>query len=85
MQQEPICKQELRNRLINSLPPIVPRHRIRDSLGGLLSENYLANLDSDGKGPRRVKFGRKAAYLREDLIEWLLARLSFDEKEPKND
>lgn len=68
-------KQELRNTLTLTLPPVVARHKIHDCLGGVISEKYLANLDSSGNGPRRFKFGRKTAYLREDLIDWLISRL----------
>ena len=34
----------------------------------------IANLDSEGKGPKRMRIGRKVAYLTEDLLEWLAAR-----------
>ena len=68
-------KKELRERLTKSLPPLIARHTIRTYLGDIFSEAYLANLDSQGLGPRKVKFGRKAAYMREDFIEWLLNRM----------
>jgi predicted DNA-binding transcriptional regulator AlpA len=31
----------------------------------------MANLDSQGRGPKAVKSGRRVAYLREDLVAWL--------------
>ena len=74
----------LKEHLTKTLPPVVARHKIDECLGGVFSEKYLANLDSSGNGPRRFKFGRKAVYLREDFVEWLLARLSID-KEPKDE
>ena len=79
MKQPSHTKAELRESLLQSLPPIVPRHKVGSHLGDLFSEAYLSNLDSAGLGPRRVKFGRKAAYMREDLVEWLLSRLAIDE------
>ncbi len=53
------------------LPPLVARKDIGLYLGGLISSGYLANLDSQGRGPKHIKSGRRVAYLREDLIAWL--------------
>lgn len=74
-------KQELRHTLTLTLPPVVARHKIDVCLGGVFSEKYLANLDSSGNGPRRFKLGRKTAYLREDLIDWLISRISAESGE----
>ena len=74
----------LKEKLTKAFPPVIARHKIGDYLGGVFSEKYLANLDSAGKGPRRVKFERKAAYLREDLIDWLISRV-HDEDEADNE
>jgi len=60
--------------LKNSLPPLVARHDIDKYLGGVVSRGYLQNLDSLGKGPRRIKIGKKVGYLREDLVDWLISR-----------
>ncbi|MEF3698233.1 helix-turn-helix transcriptional regulator [Desulfolutivibrio sp.] len=65
--------------LINSLPPIVARKEIDRYLGGMISKGYLANLDSEGQGPKRIRIGRHVGYLREDLIAWLQARSSHIE------
>ena len=78
MKQPPRTKADLRETLMHTLPPIVPRHKIQSYLGDLLAESYLANLDSAGQGPPRVKFSRKSAYIREDLIDWLLSRLQVE-------
>jgi len=57
------------------LPPLIPRHRIGQFLGGLYSPGYMANLDSKGHGPKdRVVIGKKCCYTRESLIEWLRER-----------
>lgn len=69
--------------LLKSLPPIVARNQIERYLGGLISRGYLENLDSEGKGPRRIKVrvtgsrGR-VGYLREDLVRWLSERATFE-------
>jgi len=43
--------------------------------GGIISEKYLANLDSAGKGPAgRVRIGRKIAYPVSEFIKWLESR-----------
>lgn len=68
------AKTKLKEQLIKNLPPIIARCKISYYMGDLLSEAYLANLDSLGIGPPRVKFGRKVGYLRDDLVEWLLDR-----------
>jgi hypothetical protein len=34
----------------------------------------LANLDSLGEGPKRMRVGRKVAYMTEDLLSWLELR-----------
>ena len=67
--------------LLDSLPPIVPRHRIENYLPGIISRGYLQNLDSLGKGPRKVLVGRKVVYMREDLISWLRARMTTEKME----
>ena len=64
--------------LRRTLPPIVARKKIEHYLGGILSARYLANLDSDKKGPPRVKIGRNVGYLRDPLVDWLQSRLHSD-------
>jgi hypothetical protein len=56
------------------LPPIISRDRIEALLGGVISSKTLANLDSLGLGPKRMRIGRKVAYLTEDLLAWLSER-----------
>lgn len=56
------------------LPPVVARTSVPKLLGGLISVGRLANLDSEGRGPRRIKLGRKTGYLRSDLIAWMRQR-----------
>lgn len=60
--------------LKNSLPPVIARAEIGKYLGGMLSSRYLQNLDAEGKGPAKVRFGGKVGYLRDDLIRWLEER-----------
>jgi hypothetical protein len=56
------------------LPPIISRDRVEALLGGIISSKTLANLDSLGDGPKRMRVGRKVAYRTEDLLEWLSNR-----------
>lgn len=63
-------------RLQETLPPVIARNKIAFFLGGLLSKGYMQNLDSEGKGPKRIKIGKRCGYLREDLIEWLRSRMT---------
>lgn len=64
--------------LASTLPPLVARRRIGDYLPGIISAGYLANLDSQGLGPRRSKIGAKVVYRREDLIAWLENKIIHD-------
>jgi len=65
--------------LLKTLPPVIPRKDIDRYLGGLVSKGYLANLDSQNKGPRKFKCGRNIGYLRNDLVEWLSLRSQAEE------
>lgn len=57
--------------------PYVARTEIKNFSGGLMSEKYLANLDSQGAGPEgRFRIGRKIGYPVESLVRWLEARAS---------
>lgn len=62
--------------LRRTLPPVIARNRIEEALGGLVARGYMQNLDSEGKGPRRIKIGRRCGYLRDDLVDWLESRLT---------
>lgn len=60
--------------LAEKLPPIIARSHIERLLGGIISPKRMANLDSLGEGPKRMRMGRKVAYLTTDLLEWLSQR-----------
>jgi predicted DNA-binding transcriptional regulator AlpA len=60
--------------LNSKLPPIISRDHVEKLLGGIISSKRLANLDSLGEGPKRMRIGRKIAYLTEDLLEWIESR-----------
>jgi hypothetical protein len=54
---------------------MVARTEIENFTGGIISEKYIANLDSAGKGPAgRVRCGRKIAYPVNELVSWLESR-----------
>ena len=53
---------------------IVPRTKIEEYTGGLLTPKTLANLDSLGIGPERITVGRRVAYPVDELNEWLRER-----------
>lgn len=53
----------------------IARTEIERFSGGMISEKYLANLDSAGKGPAdRVRCGRKVVYPVAELVAWLESR-----------
>jgi len=69
-------KQSLRESLLQSFPPLVPRNKVDELTGGLISKKTLANRDSLGLGPRqRVKFRGKVCYPREALVDWILEQI----------
>lgn len=54
---------------------MVSRTQVENFTGGMISEKYIANLDSAGKGPAgRVRCGRKVVYPVAELVAWLEAR-----------
>lgn len=54
---------------------IVARTEVERFTGGAISEKYLANLDSAGKGPAgRFRCGRKVVYPVQALIDWMAQR-----------
>jgi hypothetical protein len=54
---------------------IVARFQIREFTGGALEPGRIANLDSEGNGPKgRLKVGRKIAYNVDELVAWLEER-----------
>jgi hypothetical protein len=57
-----------------NLPPMISRDHVEKILGGVISSKTLANLDSLGEGPKRMRVGRKVVYLTKDLLDWLEQR-----------
>lgn len=54
---------------------MVAREQIGSFSGGLLTPGYMANMDSQGRGPcGRIRVGRKVAYPVNELVKWLEAR-----------
>jgi hypothetical protein len=54
--------------------PICARTQIERFCGGMISSKTMANLDSQGVGPERVKIGRRTGYPVDSLIQWLRNR-----------
>lgn len=67
--------------LERTLPPILARTEVPKLTGNLISAGRLANLDSEGKGPRKIKVGRKVGYTRADFIAWLRSRSGQEQRE----
>jgi hypothetical protein len=52
--------------------PWIARNEVERFTGGIINPRYLANLDSQGKGPAgRIRVGRKVAYPVDSFISWL--------------
>lgn len=53
----------------------VARTEVEKFTGGMISEKYCANLDSQSRGcPGRIRCGRKVVYPVKNFIQWLEAR-----------
>ncbi|MDQ7836436.1 MAG: hypothetical protein RDU24_13730 [Humidesulfovibrio sp.] len=66
--------EDVYSTLERDLPAVIARTEIPRLLGGLISAGRLANLDSEGLGPRQIRLGRKIGYLRSDLVQWMRER-----------
>lgn len=62
-------------KLADELPAIITRKDISTYFGSFISPKYLANLDSQKKGPLKYRIGRKVVYRKEDFLAWLEARI----------
>jgi predicted DNA-binding transcriptional regulator AlpA len=67
--------------LERTLPAIISRAEVPKLTGGPISAGRLANLDCEGKGPRRITLGRKVGYTRADFIAWMRSRGGQSEAE----
>lgn len=67
------AKKEWFTHLEETLPAVVARVDIPKYFSGLVTVGRMATLDCEGRGPKSFKLGRKVAYTRGALIEWLRA------------
>lgn len=70
--------------LEQSLPAAFARTEVPKLLPGMISAGRLANLDSLGQGPRRIRLGRKVGYCRADFIGWMRERAGQTKAEPNS-
>ena len=55
---------------------ILARQSVAKFTGGLISARYMANLDSQGKGPNgKMTIGRKVVYPVNEFLKWLQSRI----------
>ena len=60
---------------------VIARTEVERFTGGIVSEKYLANLDSEGRGPEgRVRIGRKIVYPVDAFVKWLESRSEVVER-----
>lgn len=69
-----ISDDELKDQLLNNLPPAFGRKKIDALLPGVVSAKTLANLKSEDSGPPYRKMGKDIIYIRESFVEWLVNR-----------
>jgi len=75
-------KQQIRRN--KAKPLMISRQRVPDLFPGL-SPKTLANLYSEGKGPKVYKRGKSVFYLVEDLVEYLTQDPRQNLEEGKNE
>ena len=71
--------QIILQQLGEDLPPCFTRPLICKKLGGLITPGGLANLDSEGAGPPRVRAGRSVLYEKQSFLAWLEQRFSEED------
>ena len=54
--------------------PYVPRQLVDKFSGGILNPRTMANMDSKGLGPPKVRVGKMIVYPVDLLIEWMEER-----------
>jgi hypothetical protein len=60
--------------ILKDAPEVIARVKVPGLLGGLIAKGTLQNLDSEGRGPRRIFLGKRVGYAKQDLIAWLNER-----------
>ncbi len=66
---------DLLDRMAKSWPSeIVARKKVEEFTGGMLTGKTVANWESKGDGPPKLKFGRIAGYPKGPFIEWMKPR-----------
>jgi hypothetical protein len=58
----------------NWFSELIPRTKVGEFTGGLISSKTMANLDSLGQGPPRISCGRKTGYPKSSFCTWLKSR-----------
>lgn len=53
---------------------VVARRKIDEFTGGAYSRGTMANLDSKGEGPVRIRIGPRVVYPKNELVVWLMRR-----------
>ena len=76
---------EMREFLIETLPPIIARSEVEKLTGGLVKRSTLSSYDSRGLGiSNPIKFSSedgvrgRVEYTREELINWIINRIIID-------
>lgn len=70
--------ETFREYITAELPPIIAREKVSTYTGNFIASGTMANLDSQGLGPKQLpNNGRKVAYVKKDFIEWLINRIFY--------
>ena len=62
-------------RLRNFYPPMIGRTEVENFFPGILHQKSLANLESDGLGIPKYKFGKKVMYFTDDILRFIEGKI----------
>ncbi|SMF44044.1 hypothetical protein [Desulfovibrio gilichinskyi] len=73
-----MTKEELKEHLLNTLPPVLCRQGVEKYTGGLIKAQTMRRMDCQGTGPLegRFKRNRKVFYTREPFVDWFIEESS---------
>jgi len=78
------AEREIYDLLISTLPPVIARKSVPQSLGGIISAQTLANLDCQGDGPDGAfRLGSQVFYRTDKFVPWLIQKYGVRSRAPR--
>lgn len=81
LMEDEMHREELRSKWQQEWPVTFARNKIKELTGGMMCGRTVANLMCKGEGPQGAFYwGRKCMLSRDETIEWILSRCTFNKK-----